>query len=119
MKFDSVVPVLYSSDINESIAYYTEKLGFTSSWTWGDDASFGGVGIDKIAIFFCKEGQGHPGTWLCLNVGDVDEYYDSIKEKGASIISAPATMEWNMREMMIRDPDGHILRVGHRTDDHD
>src|SRR6185312_1583961 len=106
MKFDSVVPVLYSADVNRSIAYYTDKLGFSSSWVWDDGNSFGGVGLDQIAIFFCKEGQGHPGTWLCLNVDNVDEYYSTIKDKGALIIASPETMEWNMREMLIKDPDG-------------
>lgn len=116
MKFESVVPVLYSSDVMKSITYYKEKLGFTSGWAWDDEVSFGGVGLDNIAIFFCKEGQGHPGTWLCINVSNVDEYYESIRNNGAMILSPPESMEWNMREMLIKDPDGHILRIGQRTD---
>lgn len=116
MKFDSIVPILYSADVSKSIAYYTEQLGFVDNWEWDKPATFGGVSRDDVNIFFCKEGQGSPGTWLCINVDNVDEYYETIKNGEAMIVSVPENKEWNMREMLVRDPDGHIIRFGHRTD---
>jgi catechol 2,3-dioxygenase-like lactoylglutathione lyase family enzyme len=35
MKFENIVPILYSSDVVKSIAYYTEVLGFENHWDWG------------------------------------------------------------------------------------
>jgi len=43
----------------------------------------------------------------------VDAYYAAIKEKGDVILSVPEDKPWFMREMLLKDPDGHILRVGH------
>ena len=115
MKIESVIPVLYSDDVTRSLAYYTEVLGFEEKWTWDDPPTFGGVLIGDTTIFFCKGDQGHPGTWLCLNVDNVDKYYEAIKAKGALILSEPDTKPWFMREMLVKDPDGHILRIGHNT----
>ena len=47
---------------------------------------------------------------------DVDAYYENIKAKGAKIAAAPQSMEWNTREMLVEDPDGHMIRFGHRID---
>ena len=41
---------------------------------------------------------------------------ESIKDKGAYIISAPESKEWYMREMLVQDPDGHIIRFGNRIE---
>jgi hypothetical protein len=40
-------------------------------------------------FFFCKEYQGNPATWIAINVENVDEYFELIKETGAKIISTP------------------------------
>lgn len=116
MSFIKTNPILYSTDVKRSLKFYTEVLGFKDSWEWGNPVDFGGISRDNVEIFFCLKDQGHPGTWLALLVDNVDEYYNSIKDKGAKIISPPTSYEWNMREMTVQDPDGHIIRFGHRTD---
>lgn len=113
MKFQHINPILYSSSVVNSIQYYTEVLGFENKWYWGHPPTFGGVSKNGVEIFFCKDGQGHPGTWLSIFVENVDELYETIKAKGATIINPPQTMEWNVREMLVEDPDGHRLRFGH------
>lgn len=115
MKFDKAVPILYATDVSKSIAYFVDKLKFESKWEWDDPPTFGGVVRDDVEIFFCKDGQGKPGTWLAVVVDNVDAYYELIKDGGAKILAAPKTQEWNMREMYVECPDGHIIRFGHNT----
>ena len=105
MAFESIVPILYSEDVSRSLTYYIEKLAFDEQWEW--------VSKDGVRIFFCLRGQGNPGTWIAVNVDNVDEYYAIIKARGAKILSPPNDMEWFMREMLVEDPDGHIIRFGH------
>lgn len=112
MIFKHTVPIFYSSHVPSSLAYYTEVLGFEDKWGWGDPPTFGGVSKNSVEIFFCEKGQGNPGTWCSIMVDDIDEYYKSIKTKGAKILSTPETMEWGIREMLVQDPDGHIIRFG-------
>jgi catechol 2,3-dioxygenase-like lactoylglutathione lyase family enzyme len=116
VKFEKSNPILYSKDVKKSIWYYTEILGFEDSWEWGDPTDFGGVVKDGVEIFFCLNDQGNPGTWIAIIVDNVDAYFKIINEKGAKIISAPESKEWNMREMLVEDPDGHIIRFGHRIE---
>jgi uncharacterized glyoxalase superfamily protein PhnB/GNAT superfamily N-acetyltransferase len=115
MKFHHITPILYSGNIAGSIRYYTEVLGFENSWNWGDPPTFGGVSKNGTEIFFCENGQGNPGTWLSVFVDNVDELYQNIKAKGATILSVPKTMEWGVREMLVEDPYGHKIRFGHGT----
>lgn len=116
MKFEKAVPILYSANVRNSLNYYTEKLGFTEKWEWGDPPDFGGVVRDEVQIFFCETGQGNPGTWLSVFMEDVDAYYEDIKARGAKILSVPDDKPWFVREMLVQDPDGHIIRFGHGID---
>jgi hypothetical protein len=113
MEFESIVPILYSTDVKRSIDYYMNELAFEEKWIWDELATFGGVSKNCVRIFFCLKDQGNRGTWICINVYNVDEYYEIIKVRGAKIISPPGNKEWYMREMLVEDPDGHIIRFGH------
>lgn len=113
MKFDKAIHILYSTDVRKSIQYFTEQLKFENKWEWEAPPTFGGVYRDDVEIFFCKEDQGNPATWLSLVVDNVDKYYALIKDGGAKILAEPDSKEWNMREMLVECPDGHIIRFGH------
>ncbi|MGZ8542069.1 MAG: glyoxalase superfamily protein [Chitinophagaceae bacterium] len=113
MKFDKATPILYSADVAASLAFYTGVLEFERKWGWEEPPTFGGVSKDCVEVFFCEKGQGSPGTWLSVFVDNVDEYYERIKAKGAKILCPPGDMEWNVREMLVEDPDGHKIRFGH------
>jgi GNAT superfamily N-acetyltransferase/catechol 2,3-dioxygenase-like lactoylglutathione lyase family enzyme len=113
MKFMHVNPILYSSNLARSLSYYTEMLVFEKKWEWGEPPTFGGVLKDGVHIFFCEGGQGNPGTWLSIFISNVDEYFETIRARGARIVSEPETMSWGTREMLVEDPDGHMIRFGH------
>jgi predicted enzyme related to lactoylglutathione lyase len=112
MQFESIVPILYSADVDRSINYYMNELAFDDKWEWDHPTTFGGVNKGCVRLFFCLKDQGNPGTWLAINLDNVDEYYNIIKSKGAKILSPPEDKPWYMREMLVEDPDGHIIRFG-------
>jgi len=116
MKFLKAVPVLYSTDVQASVKYFCDSLKFDNKWEWDSPGTFAGVYRDEVEIFFCKDSQGNSKTWLSLIVDNVDEYYELIKDHGAKILMRPETKEWNMREMIVECPDGHIIRIGHNTE---
>lgn len=58
MKFLKAVPILYSSDVTKSIAYFTEQLKFENKWEWDSPPTFGGVSRDDVEIFFTRMGKG-------------------------------------------------------------
>jgi uncharacterized glyoxalase superfamily protein PhnB len=114
--FEQVTPILCVRDVDASIAYYTEKLGFDDHWCWGEPTSFGGVRRDGFEIQFCKDGQGSPGTWMSIWVDDVDALHQDFQARGADIRQPPTNFDWGVREMNVADPDGHRIRFGMGTD---
>jgi catechol 2,3-dioxygenase-like lactoylglutathione lyase family enzyme len=114
-KLDRATPILSVRDVPASIAYYTDKLGFTDHWEWGEPVGFGGASRDEIEIFFCKDRQGCPGTWMSIWVEDVDALYREFQASGADIRQPPTTFEWGVREMNVADPDGHRMRFSTST----
>ena len=114
-KIDRATPILRVADVTASVAYYRERLGFETTFTYGDPPGFGGVQRDGVEVFLCREGQGNPGTWMSLWVDDVDALHDEFRERGAEIRQPPTTFDWGVREMNVGDPDGHRLRFSMPT----
>jgi catechol 2,3-dioxygenase-like lactoylglutathione lyase family enzyme len=131
-----VTPILNVSNIQESFAWF-EKLGWTKGWDWGEPPSFGGVCSGKYEIFLCENGQGgrgkgsrektfgpggddaaDKGVWMSIWVDDVDTIYQHCVKQGLEVTWPPADMPWNVREMHVRHPDGHVFRISQRLERH-
>ena len=121
-----VNPILNVSNIAESFEWF-QKWGWKRLWDWG---TFGAVGAGMSEIFLCQGGQGgfgkgantntfgpngdqqaDKGVWMSVFVDDVDEVHKQCMAEGLDVTFAPADMPWNVREMHVRHPDGHVFRV--------
>ncbi len=114
-------PIFCVNDIPRSIDYYVNKLGFENNWDWtepgSDTPGFAAVGRDEVCIFLCRQGQGHPGTWLYISVDNCDALYEQFKQNGATIKQPPTDYPWGMREMAVTDLDEHVIRFGHAIEE--
>ena len=129
MKAMRITPILNVSNIVESFAWF-EKLGWKKGWDWGDPPTFGGVCSGECEIFLCEGGQGgrgkgdvkmtfgpegdecaDKGAWMSIWVEDVDAVYQHTVAAGLDIAWPPTNMPWNVREMHVRHPDGHVFRI--------
>ena len=104
-----VTPILRVADLDASIAYYVERLGFTLQWR---DDPVASVGRDRTTIMLCEGDQGHAGTWLWISAKDVDALWAELGERGALRRHPPTNYPWESRECQVTDPDGHVLRFG-------
>ena len=107
--FENSAPILNVADMAVSVSYYVDVLGFKNA-SWGND-EFTSVNRDAAGIYLCRGGQGQPGTWVWIGVGDVAALYEEYKARGAKFRHPPANYQWAY-EMKIEDPDGHVLRFG-------
>jgi catechol 2,3-dioxygenase-like lactoylglutathione lyase family enzyme len=129
MQAKRLTPILNVSDIQESFEWF-EKLGWEKGWEWGNPPTFGGVFAGKCEIFLCQNGQGgrtnrplpaivgfdgteaaDQGVWMSIWVADVDAVHRECVERSLEIVWAPTDMPWNVREMHVRHPDGHVFRI--------
>lgn len=105
----SAVPILRVENLDASVAYYIERLGFELQWRWEPLAS---VGRGRTSIMLSEGDQGQPGTWVWIAAGDVDELYAELIQRGARVRHPPTNYPWGSRECQVTDPDGHVLRFG-------
>ena len=109
--FKVATPILNVRNIQESFAYYVQKLGFEKLWDWGDPPDFGCVARGKVEIFLCQGCQGQPGMWMSIFMDNVDTLFEQYKANGVIIRQGPTNMPWGTREMNVEDPDGHRFRM--------
>ncbi len=124
-----ITPILNVSDLGQSFAWF-EKLGWEKTWDWGQPPTFGGVRSGLCEIFLCQDGQGgrgvggtpatfgpdsdeaaEKGVWMSVWVEDVDAVHQRCLDQGLTVPWPPTDMPWNVREMHVRHPDGHVLRI--------
>jgi uncharacterized glyoxalase superfamily protein PhnB len=109
---ECIIPILKVENIDASLEYYVNVLGFTQDWLERNDAnSMAGISRDQCPLYLCEGNQGNPGTWIWIGVEDVHALYENYQAKGVTIVQPPTNYSWAC-EMRIRDPDGHILRIG-------
>jgi catechol 2,3-dioxygenase-like lactoylglutathione lyase family enzyme len=108
-RFEGAEPILCVRDMATSLKYYVEVLGFTNAEWGGDD--FTHVSRDNAGIYLSQGDQGQPGTWAWIGVESVTDLYKEYEASGASIRLMPSHRPWAC-EMIVEDPDGHMLRFG-------
>jgi ribosomal protein S18 acetylase RimI-like enzyme len=106
-------PIFAASDIQATLQFYRDVLGFDSSWTWGDPPTFGSVSLNGNTIMFnlqpdlAKQIEGHQHWFKCEAV---DDLYRLHVERGAAIVSPIEDKPWGAREYVVRDLNGYHLR---------
>ena len=108
VRVECVIPILNVRDLARSLAFYVDVLGFRIDWKGEQMAS---VSHDGKAIMLCQGGQGMPGTWVWIGMGDIQPLHAALKSQGVTIVQGP-TNYWWAYEFRIADPDGHVLRLG-------
>jgi catechol 2,3-dioxygenase-like lactoylglutathione lyase family enzyme len=107
--FGGATPVLRVKDVQASIAYYRDALGFEVRWGAGE--GFACVARDKCSLFLTDDKQSQPRMWVWIGVEDVRLLHERYASSGAKIRNPPNNFEWAL-EMQVEDLDGNVLRIG-------
>ncbi|MGA2415115.1 MAG: glyoxalase superfamily protein [Candidatus Sulfotelmatobacter sp.] len=107
--FEGSQPILRVEDMNVSLHFYVELLGFKNA-SWGND-DFTSVNRDRAGIYLCKGDQGAGKAWIWIGVKDVEILQDECKARGVTIRMPPTNYPWAL-EMHVEDPDGNVIRFG-------
>lgn len=116
MQFNTLSPMLYTNDIEESVDFYVSNLGFeckTMEPEWG----WASIQLGNIRIMFSRPSAHlyfeHPfftGSFY-FNVDDVNALWEKLKEH--SNIGYPIEdFDYGMREFAIYDNNGYLLQFG-------
>ena len=119
MTIKAIAPQLRTTDIRSSIEFYTEKLGFEVAFNFEDfyagikagDQTFHLKLVDEQdpSIPFVEEG-GH--LHLYFETDDVASLAERLKENGVALVKDVHDTDWQTREIVLNDDQGHILYFG-------
>ena len=119
MNIKAIAPQLRTTDMNSSIRFYTELLGFEVTFNFEDfyagikagDSTFHLKLVDEQdpSIPFVDEG-GH--LHLYFETDDVAAVAARLKENGVVLVKDVHDTDWQTREIVIHDDQGHTLYFG-------
>ena len=105
-------------DLDESITFYTEKLGFylLRKYLWnGNPSAY--VGLNGILLEMSNSPttpstDGRSELRIGLEVPDIDAALTELKQKGVEVAREPwqALTFWG-RQAQIKDPSGYIISI--------
>ncbi len=113
INFHPTSPILRVSDLEASLKYYVECLGF--SIDWNHEGYFASVSRGPANIMLSENDQGVFGSWIYIGVGDVVRLHDELINAGAIVKLPPRNYPWGM-EIHVADPNGNVIRFGSECD---
>jgi catechol 2,3-dioxygenase-like lactoylglutathione lyase family enzyme len=112
-------PILNVSDVETSLRFYVDRLGFTSPWRYDEDGKAYVAQVDRqgCALILSKRWQEKIGKaliFISLNVepptneaatAALDALRAELEAKGVTVKEG----SWGYRLLVVEDPDGNQL----------
>jgi uncharacterized glyoxalase superfamily protein PhnB len=135
MNLTDVIPNLIVADMDRSVAFYRDVLGFSVVTAVPDQAPFAFVWLQRgtVSVFLnSREAatQDEGEFWKSRSIGGtismfvtmeaetlekgVDALFESVQPK-ARVVMPLKNQFYGMREFAIEDPDGYVLIFAQRT----
>jgi catechol 2,3-dioxygenase-like lactoylglutathione lyase family enzyme len=110
-------PEFFVRDLDRSVAFYTEGLGFT---VLRQEPDFAVIALGQSHVLLAAEAHSSR-EWLAsgprgigmntrIMVDDVDAVYERAKAAGVPITQDIADRSYGLRDFILTDPDGFMLR---------
>lgn len=121
MRLRSAAPGFTVNDIEKSLGWYRDVLGFTVGDRWEHEGKLAGVELVAGGVTFMlgqddwakgrdrKKGEGF--RIYCSTVQDVDRLAERIKACGGTLLQEPRDQPWGMRDFAVADPDGFKITI--------
>ena len=115
-----IAPLFFTTDLQATLDYYRDKLGFACVGTWHDPPVYAIVARDQHAIHFRLAAPPTPNPAkyadelldAYLFVEDSDALYAEYASRGVEFTRALSNMPWQSREFVVKDCDGRLLAFG-------
>jgi uncharacterized glyoxalase superfamily protein PhnB len=125
---NKLTPNLIVADVERSLAFYTDVLGFAKRWTVPDASPyvFASVVSGAVEIFLnapepavaeyptLKDRPIGATLTLFIEVTDIQRVYESLKERVNVVM--PLEKKWyGVTEFAFTDPDGYVITFAERV----
>lgn len=121
LRLRSMTPAFTVDDIQVSLAWYQDILGFVLDEKWEHDGKLAGATLKAGTVELIlvqddwakgkKRQKGQGMRLYCDTVQDVDALASRIKQRGGRLMQEPKDDPWGSRTFVVQDPDGFKLSV--------
>jgi uncharacterized glyoxalase superfamily protein PhnB len=114
-------PSFTVNDLEKSLAWYRDVLGFSVEETWDDAGKVVGVSLRAGGVSFMigqddwkkgrdrKKGEGF--RMFCMTKKNIDALAERIKARGGTLDHEPTDQSWGVRDISLTDPDGFKITI--------
>ena len=119
MAITGIVAQLRTTDMASSIRFYTETLGFSVEFTYGD--FYAGIRAGNQVVHLKRVEEKDPSIpyvdegehfHLYLQTDGLADFAARLKAEGVALVEDVHETPWNTREIVIHDDQGHTLYLG-------
>jgi len=121
LRLRSAEPSLTVSDIEASLAWYRDMLGFVVKERWEHEGRLAGVELlaGNVSFYLTQDDwkkgmnrtKGEGFRLYCTTAQTVDRLAESIRERGGDLLQEPHDEPWGGRSFAVVDPDGFKLSI--------
>ncbi len=120
LRLKQIVPSITASDLQKSLHWYRDVVGFHLEDTYEEDGVLKGVALvaGTQRVYLSQDdgakGERMKGQGLRLYFvasQDVDGVADAIRARGGTLASEPEDMPWGARSFNLVDPDGFLITI--------
>ena len=118
-------PQLYVRDIVASCEFYSQMLGFSVTFTYGEPPFYGQVSRDSVRLNLRQVDQPvvdpvrrdtEQLLAASITLEDAKPLFLEYQKAGVEFVQPLRTEPWGARTFVIRDPDGNLLLFAGRGD---
>lgn len=122
LTMSSASPGFTVNDLEKSLAWYRDVLGFVVKERWEQDGKLMGVELRAGNVSFMigqddwkkgrdrKKGVGF--RLYCTTTADIDVLAKGIVTRGGKLDQEPRDQPWGVRDFALIDPDGFKITIG-------
>ena len=121
LRLRALEPSLTVNDIERSVRFYTEVLGFYLAEEWRENGVLRGVnlraGVCELGLSQDDWAQGRDRLkgigmriW-CRTDQDIDSMAAQIRAGGGTLAEEPVDQAWGVRSLAVVDPDGYRFTI--------
>jgi catechol 2,3-dioxygenase-like lactoylglutathione lyase family enzyme len=121
LRLRSAGPSFTVNDLQKSLAFYRDVLGFTVKENWEENGVLRGVELVAGSVSFWlgqddwKKGRdrvkGQGFRMYCGTTQDVDALARQIEAGGGTLVEKPTDRPWGGRDFAVVDPDGFTITI--------
>lgn len=113
-----LIPLLYVDDVDRSVAFYRDHLGFDIVESWEPDGRLTWCRVERDGASVMlqtacpdedgsaeERGRGVAFFFLC---DDADAMYEEVTASGLQV-DPPTVAFYGMKQLFVKDPDGYGL----------